>query len=190
MTSKRKQYLTLFINTFLISSFTFGGGFVITALLKSKFVDELGWIGEEEMLNLTAIAQSSPGVIAINTSLLLGYSTVGVVGGLIAVVGTALPPLIIITIISYFYTAFRSNVIVSVVMKGMQAGVSAVLANVVLDFAGDLFKTKKIIPVIVTILAFIATYVLGINVIIILLSCAAYGIAVALYRAKKEGALQ
>ena len=67
---KRKKYLTLFLSTLTISSFTFGGGYVIISLLKKKFTDELHWIEEKEMLNLAAIAQSAPGAVAVNAAIL------------------------------------------------------------------------------------------------------------------------
>ena len=82
----------LFKATFLLSAFTFGGGFVIVSLMKKKFVEDLQWLEEEEMLDITAIAQSSPGPIPINASVILGYRMYGVIGSLVAVLGTALPP--------------------------------------------------------------------------------------------------
>ena len=87
-------YLTLFTSTFKISACTFGGGFVIIPLLRKKFVDELHWIEEDEMLDLTAIAQSSPGAIAVNASIVIGYHVAGIPGALISILGTVLPPLI------------------------------------------------------------------------------------------------
>ena len=106
---KKNKYWQLFLSTFKLSACTFGGGFVIIPLMRERFVKELHWIEEEEMLDLTAIAQSSPGSIAINASILVGYHVAGIPGALITVVGAALPPLIIISIISAFYQAFRSN---------------------------------------------------------------------------------
>ena len=82
----------LFKATFLLSAFTFGGGFVIVSLMKKKFVEDLQWLEEEEMLDITAIAQSSPGPIPINASVILGYRMYGVIGSLVAILGTALPP--------------------------------------------------------------------------------------------------
>ena len=97
---KKNKYWQLFLSTFKLSACTFGGGFVIIPLMRERFVKELRWIEEEEMLDLTAIAQSSPGSIAINASILVGYHVAGIPGALITVVGAALPPLIIISIIS------------------------------------------------------------------------------------------
>ena len=91
-TSKTNTLLKLFISTLYISAFTFGGGFVIITFMKKKFVDELHWIDEEEMLDLTAIAQSSPGAIAVNAAILVGWKTVGLPGMVVAVIGTIIPP--------------------------------------------------------------------------------------------------
>ena len=104
-----KIYQKLFTSTFYISAFTFGGGYVIVPLLKKKFVDDLKWIEEEEMLDLTAISQSSPGAMAVNTSMLIGYRVAGIAGALVTILGTVLPPLIILSVISIFYQAFQKQ---------------------------------------------------------------------------------
>ena len=132
MDGKQHQYKILFWSGFKLSACTFGGGFVIIPLMRKKFVEQLHWIEEQEMLDLTAIAQSSPGAIAVNASILIGYHVAGITGALLAVLGTILPPLIIISIVSLFYRAFRDNVIVDMVMKGMLAGVAAVICDVVI----------------------------------------------------------
>ena len=127
---KMCRYWTLFLSTLKLSACTFGGGFVIIPLMRKKFVEELGWIDEQEMLDLTAIAQSSPGAIAVNASILVGYHVAGVTGALLTVCGTVLPPLLIISVISLFYRAFRDNAIVNMAMKGMLCGVAAVICGV------------------------------------------------------------
>ena len=73
-----RTFGTLFLSTFKLSAFTFGGGYVIIPLMRKQFVDRLGWLEEQEMLDLTAIAQSSPGPIAVNAAILLGYRVAGV----------------------------------------------------------------------------------------------------------------
>ena len=78
MTNSRKQVLKrLFVSTLYLSTFTFGGGYVIISLMKKKFVDEYHWIEEEEMLDLTAIAQSAPGAVAVNGAIVVGYKLAG-----------------------------------------------------------------------------------------------------------------
>ncbi|MRJ48223.1 chromate transporter [Fundicoccus ignavus] len=175
MNNKKHIYMKLFSSTFYLSAFTFGGGYVIIPLMQKKFVDDLKWIDEDEMLNLTAIAQSSPGAVAVNASILLGYRVAGILGAFISILGTVLPPLIIISIISFFYTAFRENIVVNAVLKGMQAGVAAVIADVVLNLGGNVVKEKDLISAFVMISAFIATFFLKINVMYIILVCGCIG---------------
>ena len=154
---KKNKYWQLFLSTFKLSACTFGGGFVIIPLMRERFVKELHWIEEEEMLDLTAIAQSSPGSIAINASILVGYHVAGIPGALITVVGAALPPLIIISVISVLYQAFRSNRYVSMAMAGMLAGVAAVIFDVVINMARPILKKKRLLPIAVMLAAFVAT---------------------------------
>ena len=169
------KYRKLFLSTFELSACTFGGGFVIIPLMRKKFVDELGWIEEEEMLDLTAIAQASPGAIAVNASIMLGYHIAGIPGAILAVLGTVLPPLIIISIISMFYQAFRNNVIVSMAMRGMLCGVAAVICDVVINMAKSKFQKKRPLPIIIMLASFIAVRYLSINIIIVIFVCGCIG---------------
>ena len=176
-TKNLKFYLKLFSSTFTLSAFTFGGGYVIIPLMRKKFVEQLHWIDEEEMMDLTAIAQSSPGAIAVNASILVGYRVAGVPGALVTVLGTVLPPLIILSIISFFYTAFRDNRIVALVMRGMQAGVAAVICDVVLTMGRSVLGERRVLPVVMLLGAFAAARFFGVNVVAIILVCGAVGAA-------------
>lgn len=169
------QYGKLFVSTLKLSACTFGGGFVIVPLMRKKFVEELGWIDEQEMLDLTAIAQSSPGAIAVNAAILVGYRVAGVRGALTTVFGTILPPLVIISVISLFYQQFRDNVIVSMAMAGMLAGVAAVLADVVISMAQKIFRSKKIVPILTMIGAFVAVQIFDVGIIPVILVCGVIG---------------
>lgn len=102
MTDKKKILAKLFFSTLYLSAFTFGGGYVIVTLMKQKFVDELHWIQEDEMLDLIAIAQSAPGAIAVNGAIVVGFKLAGVLGAVTAIVATIIPPFLVITVISYF----------------------------------------------------------------------------------------
>lgn len=184
MKEKTKKYGKLFLSTFQLSACTFGGGFVIIPLLRKKFVEELHWIEEQEMMDLTAIAQSSPGSIAVNASILIGYHVAGVPGALLTVLGTVLPPFLIITILSYFYQAFRDNAIVSMAMAGMLAGVSAVIFDVVLTMGKQIFRMKRILPVVLLVLSFVSVRYLSVNIIVVLLICGGAGAIDTLYRQK------
>lgn len=183
---KENKLWQLFIATLYISSFTFGGGFVIVTFMKKKFVDELHWIEEEEMLDLTALAQSSPGAIAVNAAILVGYKIQGFLGMIVAVLGTILPPMIIISVISFFYTAFASNQYVGFVLKGMQAGVAAVILDVVVELGVGVLKQKNILYLCLMIGSFIASYILEVNVMYIILGVAFIGLIYGLWNKKRE----
>ncbi len=186
--SSLQTYRKLFFSTFKLSACTFGGGFVIIPLMRKKFVDELGWIEEEEMLDLTAIAQSSPGAIAVNASILVGYHVAGLLGAMLTVLGTVLPPLIIISIISMFYQAFRDNVIVNMAMAGMLCGVAAVICDVVINMAKTILQKKRILPVLVMLGSFVATRFFSVNIIVIILACGVIGAIDTWHQGKKQKA--
>lgn len=175
----------LFLSMLYISAFTFGGGFVIITFMKRKFVDELHWIDDQEMLDLTALAQSSPGAIAVNAAILVGWHVGGFLGMLVAVIGTILPPIIILSVISFFYAVFITNPYVAIVLKGMQAGVAAVILDVVFNLGSGVLKTKSVIHILVMIVAFAATFFFGVNVVYIILAAALVGISVSVYKQYK-----
>lgn len=180
------KYKKLFLSTLKLSACTFGGGFVIVPLMKKRFVDELGWVEEEEMLDLIAIAQSSPGAIAVNASILVGYNVAGAPGALTTVLGTILPPLTIISIISLFYQAFRSNVIVNMMMAGMLCGVAAVIFDVVINMTKAIVKQKRLLPLIIMAGAFTASHFLKVNIMIIILLCGVIGALDTIHRGRKQ----
>ena len=180
---------TLFRSTFVLSACTFGGGFVIVSLMKKKFVEELGWLDEDEMLDVTAITQSAPGPLPVNASVIIGYRMAGVVGSLTAILGTILPPMIIISVISLFYEQFRTNAYIATALQVMRAGVAAVIFDVVLNLAGNVIKTKRLLYIAMMVIAFIATYLLDVSAMIVILICLGIGLldlAVTLGKKKKE----
>ncbi len=185
--SKRSVLLKLFFSTLYLSTFTFGGGYVIVTLLKQKFVDELHWIDQEEMLDLVAIAQSSPGAIAVNGAIVVGYKLAGLPGILVSVLGAILPPFVILTVISFFYNAFKTNPIVKGLLTGMTAGVSAVIISVVWDMATGIIKGRDVLLILVMIAAFLANYFLKINVIYIILVTIAFGTLRTILKGRKGG---
>lgn len=172
----------LFFATLYLSTFTFGGGYVIVTLLKKKFVDELHWIDEEEMLDLVAIAQSSPGAIAVNGAIVVGYKLAGITGVMVSVIGAILPPFVILTAISFFYDAFKSNFVVQAMLKGMNAGVAAVIISVVFDMASGIIKARDGLLLAVMIISFVLNYFLHVNVVWIILFTAGFGALMTLIR--------
>ena len=178
-------YWKLFSSTFTLSAFTFGGGYVIIPLMRKKFVQQYHWLEEDEMLDLTAIAQSSPGPIAVNAAIIIGYRLAGMLGALVAIAGTVLPPLIILSVISLFYQAFRANQVVANVLRGMQAGVAAVIVDVTVTMGWGVAKEKNVLSILMMAAAFVATYVFNVNVAFILLACGLIGFLC--FRQKKSG---
>jgi len=170
-----KFYWKLFVTTFSLSAFTIGGGYVIVPLMRKKFVEELKWIEEEEMLNLVAISQSAPGPIAVNTSIMVGYRLAGVLGSFVSILGTVLPPLIIITFISKFYVQFKSNSMVNAILLGMRAGVAAVIIDVIIKMVDDILKGKNNVSIWIMILSFLAAVVFNVNAALIIVICGVFG---------------
>lgn len=186
--NRTARLVKLFFSMLYISTFTFGGGFVIVTFMKKKFVDELHWIDEQEMLDMTALAQSSPGAIAVNAAILVGWQVEGLAGMVIAVLGTILPPMVILSVISLFYAAFASNTYVALVLRGLQAGVAAVILDVVCGLGSNVLKTKSVLYITLMVAAFVANFVFGINVIFVILAAAAIGVVTAMVKRAKGGA--
>lgn len=184
MEQSKNKLWTLFFSVLKISACTFGGGFVIIPLMRKRFSQELGWIDEGEMLDLVSIAQSSPGPIAVNAAVMVGYRVAGVGGALLAALGTALPPLVIISLISLFYRAFRDSRVVNLVMAGMLCGVAAVILDVVVNMVVSVVKKKRILPLLIMAAAFVAVRYLKVNIILIILACGIIGAVDTLLRGK------
>ena len=178
--SQGKILWKIFISTLYLSAFTFGGGYVIVTLMKKKFVDEYHWIGEDEMLDLVAIAQSSPGAIAVNGAIVVGYKLVGILG-------TILPPFVIIAAISVCYNVFRSNFFVAQMLSGMQAGVGAVIASVTYDMGAPIVKEKDPMSLVIMLGAFLAACILEINVVYIVIVCGLIGLVRTLLSKRRSG---
>ena len=183
--SDKSRLWTLFKTCFIISACTFGGGMVIISMLQKKFVEELHWISQDEVMDLVAIAQSCPGVMAVNTSIIIGYHIAGVAGALLTVTGTILPPMIILTIVSMFYVQFRSNPVIALLLKGMQAGVAAVMINMTITMAGNVLKDREVFSLLMLIAASVAAVFFGVDIILILLVCGGSG-GIYSWRKRKE----
>lgn len=186
MKNKKQVLKKLFFSTLYLSAFTFGGGYVIVTLMKRKFVDELHWIEEGEMLDLIAIAQSAPGAIAVNGAIVVGYKLAGILGALTAILASIIPPFLVITLISFFYELFRDNFLVSSILAGMQAGVGAVIASVVWDMGGGIVKQKDPASLAIMAAAFVAACVFRVNVVYIILTCIALGVVRTFLAARRK----
>ncbi|WP_278574429.1 chromate transporter [Fusobacterium ulcerans] len=171
--NKVKVCIWLFGINFFISAFTFGGGYVVIPMIKKYFVDKKKFFDNEQLMDMAAIAQSSPGAIAVNLSVLSGYKTAGMIGAVISCIAAVFPPLIILGVISIYYTMFRDNQVISSILKGMEAGVGALIVDIVLDMSRAIFKERQKFMTFIIPLIFIASFIFHINVIFIILTCSA-----------------
>ena len=183
----RNRLWTLFTSMLTISSFTFGGGFVIVTLMKRRFVDELGWMDEDEMLDIAAMAQSTPGAIAVNAAVLTGTRIGGTIGMFVAVLGTVIPPFVLLSVLSLCYEAFRQLYPVRLALAGMQAGVAAVILDVAWGLGKNVARKKDWVDLVLMALVFIAQWFTNLNTAVIILSAAAVGLARGLIRLYGKG---
>ena len=121
--SIHKLRFTLFLTLMKIGLFTFGGGYAMIALLENEFVSKRKWLDKEEFLDMVAIAESTPGPIAINAATYIGYKNAGFLGAILATVGVCIPSFLIIYLISLFFDAFLSLTYVAYAFRGIQVGV-------------------------------------------------------------------
>jgi len=179
-------YWKLFVTTLVLSASTFGGGFVIIGMMKKKFVEQMGWLQDEEMLDMTAIAQSSPGALGVNIAIVVGYRIKKFLGAVVCTLGAVIPPLVIISVISLFYNQFKDNEIISIALQVMRAGVAAVICSVVIDLAGNVIKTRSVLWIVMMCAAFAATCFFDVSAIVIILVCGLVGLVKVLVDERKE----
>lgn len=171
----KKFYWELFKSTFLISAFTVGGGFVIIPLLKAKYVDHYKWMSDKEALDLVSVAQSAPGVVAVNAAIIIGYRLAGYTGAAVTLLATVMPPLITLTVISYFYDAFAHNYYMQILLRGMQCGATALILDVGINLLQKELKKKLLLPCLIIFGTFIANYFFQVNIMYLILIDAVIG---------------
>ncbi len=181
-----KFYFKFFVSVFSLSLFTIGGGYVIVPLMRKKYVEKLKWIKENEMLDLVAVAQSSPGAMAVNTAVLVGYRTCGIAGAVLGAFGAIAPPLIIISLVYLAYDAFHGDKFVLAVLSGIRIGVAAVIIDVVIGMTKTVFKEKNVFSALILLISFVSVYFLKINVMLIIFGCIVIGVVVSLFKRGKN----
>ena len=174
MKSKLKIIFDLFITFLKIGAFTFGGGHAMIPLIQKETVEKKGWISDEDIFDVVAIAESTPGPIAVNSATFVGYKTAGFFGALAATIGVVLPSFVIIFIISGVLREFRVNTVVRYACFGIGAGVLALIFKALFG----MYKQcrKGILFYVLLVLSFVAVVLLDVNVIIIMIVCALCGI--------------
>ena len=169
-----KNLLQVFFTFFKIGAFTFGGGYAMIPLIQRETVENKSWVTDEDILDIVAIAESTPGPIAINAATFVGYRVAGLMGAFCATLGVVLPSLLIITAISYILEAFQSMKAVQYAFMGIRA---AVLALILKAFWGMFRKTKKdILNYCITAGAFVLVALLNVNVLLVIALCAVVGL--------------
>lgn len=122
-----KRLWQIFSTMFVVGLFTFGGGLSMIPQMQRVFVSKRGWIGEEEIVDTFAVAQSLPGVIASNAAVIIGYRLAGIAGALAAALGVVLPSFLVLMLVTVFYTRFITNPALIGAMRGIRAAVAALL---------------------------------------------------------------
>lgn len=182
----KKNLGKMFTSMFYLSACTFGGGYVIVSLMRDVFVKKYHWIDDEEMLDLVAIAQSSPGAIAVNGAIVVGYKLSGIVGVVVALLATILPPFLILSIISLVYNTFIANIWICWLLEGMQAGVVAIILSVCLDMGIPYIRNKEYESMLCFGIALCANMIFHIPVVLIIICGIAFAcLKVILKRVKK-----
>ncbi len=173
--SKLKDCFQLFLTFMKIGAFTFGGGYAMISVIQRETVENHKWITDDDILDIIAIAESTPGPIAINSATFVGYQVAGFWGSFFATLGMVIPSFVIISIIALFLTQFENSKIVKYAFTGIRAGVLALILKAFLN----LFKKqpKEVLGYVIMALAFIAVVVFDINTIIVLIAAALIGIA-------------
>ena len=177
------KMLSLFFTFLKIGLFTFGGGYAMIPLIQRETVDNKKWINDEDMLEIIAIAESTPGPIAINAATFIGYRVGGFFGALAATVGVVLPSFVIITAISFVLAAFQNVVWIRYAFNGIRAGVLALIVKALWSMYKQ--SPNGIFAYLIMLGAFIVTAFLPINVIFVILFCAA-GIVQALIVSRRD----
>lgn len=186
MSEKAKRCWILFVTMLAISS-TANSGLAILSVIKSTFVQKRKWVTEEQMNDYIALCQSAPGPIAINASSIVGYHVAGAAGALSAVVGCAIPPIVIMILVSVFYSAIIGNNWVRVFMKGMQAGVIAMLLDLIWDMFRNVTKEHRIYPIAIMIISFLFAWFTRFSTFFLVLGCIAAALVSYLLSRDKEG---
>ena len=183
MKEKLKKVFQLFITFIKIGAFTFGGGYAMVPLIQRETVEKKKWINDDDILEIVAIAESTPGPIAVNSATFVGYKTAGVLGAAAATIGVVLPSFTIIYFISFVIDKFENNTAVKYAFSGVRAGVLALIIKALWTMSKK--SAKNIISFIITAFAFVFA-ALNIYVIYIIVACAVTGIVSSLIMSGRE----
>ena len=186
MNGKMKRLWELFLTFFKIGAFTFGGGYAMIPLIQKEAVEKKGWVSDDDILEIIAIAESTPGPIAINSATFVGYRTAGFFGAACATFGVVLPSFVIILAISYVLNQFQEIRAVQYAFNGIRAGVLALLFKALWGMYKK--SPKGWASYVVMAGAFLLTAILKVNVLFVIIGCAVFGLVTSLVIKGKEDA--
>ena len=180
-----RELWKIFLTFFKIGAFTFGGGYAMIPLIQKEAVENHHWVEDEDILDIVAIAESTPGPIAINAATFVGYRVKGFAGALAATFGVVLPSFMIILAISYVLRQFRDWKVVQYAFRGIRAGVLVLMLKALIK----MFKTnrKGIVAYGIMGLSFVLTAVWNVNTFLIIALCAVLGLVTALAAERRLG---
>ncbi len=174
LNNKLKRIYELFLTFFKIGAFTFGGGYAMIPLIQREICEEKKWLNDEDILEIIAIAESTPGPIAVNSATFVGYRVSGFWGSFFATFGVVLPSFVIISVISLVIKQFEQLKCVQYAFMGIRAGVLALIIKAFITMYIKCPKNK--VSYIIFVLSFVAVAVFDINVLLVILACAAIGL--------------
>lgn len=179
------KYLKLFLTFFKIGACTFGGGYAMISVIRHEASEKTHWVTDDEIIDMLAISESTPGPIAINSATFVGYRVGGAAGSALATLGVVLPSLIIITLIAFFLRQFAEYKVVKYAFNGIRAGVVALVAKA---FISMFQKAKKnVFSYVILSLSLLAVVFFDISALIIIAASAVMGILFFVLKTKKEG---
>lgn len=182
---KKDSYLDLFLTFARIGGFTFGGGLAMLPMLEKEVVAKKGWATQEDLLDYYAIAQCTPGIIAVNVATFVGYKRRGILGGIIATLGVVAPSIVIILIIAAFLKMFIGNEYVAYALAGIRVAVAALVLNAIWKLSKS--SIKDAVGIILFLAAFIIAIIFSPSPIWFVVAAIAIGIIYSLLRSKKLG---
>ena len=181
MSPRTAVALNLFWSFFKIGTFTFGGGFAMVRIIQNEIVERQKWLTNDEFSDLLALAQSSPGPIAINTAVFIGYKVCGSLGVVATLLGTVIPPFTIILLVALFFTQIRENQVVERIFKGMRPAVVALIAGAIFSMSKGLSKWR----IMLAICALAVIWVTGLSPIYLIIAGAIGGLVYGLKKSEK-----
>lgn len=181
---KTKELSKIFLSFIKIGMFTFGGGYAMIPLIQKEAVDKNEWVSNEDILEIIAISESTPGPISVNAATFIGYKVAGVLGSFLATFGLVLPSFIIMYLLSFVFEVLENNMVFEYAFLGIRAGVLALIINTLVKMYKQV--TKSIISYFIMVLSFILVAIFNINVIFVIILCAIIGL-ISTGKTKVEG---